>query len=187
MRRCSAGGVAIGGNTQCFSSCNAISVSDASVALVLGDGGGGGGGGGDGKSCSSAQISNNGSNISSSSRGPAVVRKKSRISTGGCGGDLSIKPMSDAQGDGVQGVSDRGRGSASSCNGANGTVFSRRKMDDILKNFILESKPCEPVTLFIVREEESLQSIVAQIKRDCPVLASNAHGLLAKIQTMLHV
>lgn len=62
----------------------------------------------------------------------------------------------------------------------------RRRMDEVLRNHILQIKPQDPFTLFVVREEESLHSLVEQIKRDCPNLVRNPPDLLDKIHSMLH-
>ena len=63
----------------------------------------------------------------------------------------------------------------------------RRRMDDVLLQIILCASPPLDVTYFNVQEDESLQSIVDQLKRDCPRWCADVPSLLSKIDSLLCV
>jgi hypothetical protein len=60
-------------------------------------------------------------------------------------------------------------------------------MDEVLLQIIipLMTPPTEGITHFTVQEDESLHSIVNQLKRDCPKWCRNKAALLVKLGTLL--
>ena len=63
----------------------------------------------------------------------------------------------------------------------------RKRMDDVLLQIILCSSPPLDVTHFNVQEDESLQSIVDQPRRDCPHWCADVPRLLGRIDALLCV
>jgi hypothetical protein len=59
-------------------------------------------------------------------------------------------------------------------------------MDEVLLQLILPATPpVEGITHFTVQEDESLYSIVNQLKRDCPKWCRNKASLLLKLDSLL--
>ena len=62
----------------------------------------------------------------------------------------------------------------------------RKRMDEVLHQIILPaSPPPEGITHFTVQEDESLFSIVDQLKRDCPRWCQDKGRLMVKIDGLL--
>ena len=62
----------------------------------------------------------------------------------------------------------------------------RKRMDEVLHQIILTSSPPpEGITHFTVQEDESLYSIVDQLRRDCPSWCQDKPRLLCKIEGLL--
>ncbi len=62
----------------------------------------------------------------------------------------------------------------------------RKRMDEVLHQLILPAvPPPEGITYFTVQEDESLASIVDQLRRDCPRWCQDKHRLLIKLDTLL--
>ena len=62
----------------------------------------------------------------------------------------------------------------------------RKRMDEVLHQIILPSSPPpEGITHFTVQEDESLYSIVDQLRRDCPMWCQDKRRLLTKIEGLL--
>ena len=68
----------------------------------------------------------------------------------------------------------------------NNKAVVRKRMDEVLLQIILPSSPPpEGITHFTVQEDESLYSIVDQLKRDCPRWCQEKGRLLCKIEALL--
>jgi len=64
----------------------------------------------------------------------------------------------------------------------------RKRMDEVLLQLILPTHPpSESTTHFTVQEDESLVSIVDQLRRDCPRWCKNRTRLLEKVAALLEV
>lgn len=62
----------------------------------------------------------------------------------------------------------------------------RKRIDEVLHQIILPaSPPPEGITHFTVQEDESLYSIVDQLRRDCPRWCQDKGRLLEKIDGLL--
>ena len=62
----------------------------------------------------------------------------------------------------------------------------RKRMDKVLHQIILPSSPPpDGITYFTVQEDESLFSIVDQLRRDCPRWCQDKGKLLDKIDGLL--
>jgi len=62
----------------------------------------------------------------------------------------------------------------------------RKRIDEVLHQHILQAiAPPEGITYFTVQEDESLVSIIEQLKRDCPKWCQDKARLLIKIRTLL--
>ncbi len=65
-------------------------------------------------------------------------------------------------------------------------TIARKRIDEVLHQYILAAKaPPEGITYFTVQEDESLVSIVEQLRRDCPKWCRDKARLLIKIGAML--
>ena len=65
-------------------------------------------------------------------------------------------------------------------------IVIRKRMDEVLHQLILPSSPPpEGVTHFTVQEDESLYSIVDQLKCDCPRWCQNKRRLMRRIEGLL--
>ena len=64
----------------------------------------------------------------------------------------------------------------------------RKRIDEVLHQLILPAvPPPEGITYFTVQEDESLLSIVDQLRRDCPRWCQDKQRLLIKLDTLLGV
>jgi hypothetical protein len=62
----------------------------------------------------------------------------------------------------------------------------RKRIDEILHQSILTAiAPPEGITYFTVQEDESLLSIVEQLRRDCPRWCQDKARLLRKLDSLL--
>jgi hypothetical protein len=62
----------------------------------------------------------------------------------------------------------------------------RKRIDEVLRQHILIAmSPPEGITFFTVQEDESLLSIVEQLRRDCPRWCKNKTLLLLKLDALL--
>ena len=62
----------------------------------------------------------------------------------------------------------------------------RKRMDEVLHQLILAAvPPPEGITYFTVQEDESLVSIVDQLRRDCPRWCGDKQRLLIKLGALL--
>jgi hypothetical protein len=62
----------------------------------------------------------------------------------------------------------------------------RKSMNEVLHQLILPAvPPPEGITYFTVQEDESLLSIVDQLRRDCPRWCQDKQRLLIKLDTLL--
>lgn len=61
----------------------------------------------------------------------------------------------------------------------------RKRMDEVVAQCILPAACPDAVTHFAVQEDESLASIVDQLKRDCPRWCRNRDQLMCKVATLL--
>ena len=62
----------------------------------------------------------------------------------------------------------------------------RKRMDEVLLQLILPAvPPPEGITYFTVQEDESLLSIVDQLRRDCPRWCADKRRLLVKMEALL--
>ena len=62
----------------------------------------------------------------------------------------------------------------------------RKRMDEVLHQLILPAvPPPEGITYFTVQEDESLMSIVDQLRRDCPRWCTDKQRLLVKLEVLL--
>ena len=62
----------------------------------------------------------------------------------------------------------------------------RKRMDEVLTQCIFTAvPPPETITHFTVQEDESLTSIVDQLKRDCPRWCRNKDQLLERVGVLL--
>lgn len=62
----------------------------------------------------------------------------------------------------------------------------RKRIDEVLHQHILQAiAPPEGITYFTVQEDESLVSIIEQLRRDCPKWCQDKARLLIKIRTLL--
>ena len=62
----------------------------------------------------------------------------------------------------------------------------RKRMDEVLLHIILPmAPPSDGITHFTVQEDESLHSIVNQLKRDCPKWCRNRAALLLRLGVLL--
>ena len=62
----------------------------------------------------------------------------------------------------------------------------RKRIDEVLHQHILIAvPPPEGITFFTVQEDESLLSIVEQLRRDCPRWCKNKTPLLLKLDVLL--
>jgi hypothetical protein len=62
----------------------------------------------------------------------------------------------------------------------------RKRMDEVLMQLILPTaSPTEKITHFTVQEDESLASIVNQLRRDCPRWCKSKQKLLDKVAALL--
>ena len=62
----------------------------------------------------------------------------------------------------------------------------RKRMDEVLMQLILPTpSPSDTMTHFTVQEDESLASIVNQLRRDCPRWCKNKNKLLDKVAALL--
>ena len=65
-------------------------------------------------------------------------------------------------------------------------AVARKRIDEVLNQYILVAKaPPEGITYFTVQEDESLASIVEQLRRDCPTWCRDKARLLIKIGALL--
>jgi len=65
-------------------------------------------------------------------------------------------------------------------------TVTRTRMDEVLHQHILVAVgPPEGITYFTVQEDESLTSIVEQIRRDCPRWCKDKARLLIKLDALL--
>ena len=65
-------------------------------------------------------------------------------------------------------------------------TITRKRMDEILHQHILTAvAPPEGITYFTVQEDESLVSIVDQLRRDCPRWCQDKARLLIKLDALL--
>ena len=68
---------------------------------------------------------------------------------------------------------------------ANKTVV-RKRMDEVLTQCVFQAAPPpDAITHFTVQEDESLTSIVDQLKRDCPRWCRNKDQLLERVGVLL--
>ena len=62
----------------------------------------------------------------------------------------------------------------------------RKRMDEVLTQCVFTAvPPPETITHFTVQEDESLTSIVDQLKRDCPRWCRNREQLLERVKALL--
>lgn len=62
----------------------------------------------------------------------------------------------------------------------------RKRIDEVLHQHILTAvAPPEGITYFTVQEDESLVSIVEQLRRDCPKWCRDKDRLMLKIRALL--
>jgi hypothetical protein len=62
----------------------------------------------------------------------------------------------------------------------------RKRMDEVLTQCIfVAAPPPDNITHFMVQEDESLVSIVDQLKRDCPRWCRNREQLLERVAVLL--
>ena len=61
----------------------------------------------------------------------------------------------------------------------------RKRMDEVVAQCILPAACPDAVTHFAVQEDESLASIVDQLKRDCPRWCRNKDQLMCRVATLL--
>jgi hypothetical protein len=62
----------------------------------------------------------------------------------------------------------------------------RKRMDEVLHQLILPAvPPPEGITYFTVQEDESLLSIVDQLRRDCPRWCADKRRLVVKMEALL--
>ena len=62
----------------------------------------------------------------------------------------------------------------------------RKRIEDVLHQHILAAvAPPEGITFFTVQEDESLASIVEQLRRDCPRWCKDKVRLLLKLDALL--
>ena len=65
-------------------------------------------------------------------------------------------------------------------------TVARKRIDEVLQQHILTAvPPPEGITYFTVQEDESLVSIVDQLRRDCPRWCQDKTRLLSKLDTLL--
>lgn len=70
--------------------------------------------------------------------------------------------------------------------GRNHKTIARKRIDEILYQHILVAvPPPEGITYFTVQEDESLLSIVDQLRRDCPRWCQDKARLLIKLESLL--
>lgn len=70
--------------------------------------------------------------------------------------------------------------------GRNHKTVVRKRIDEVLQQYILPAvPPPEGITYFTVQEDESLLSIVEQLRRDCPRWCQDKSRLLIKLDTLL--
>ena len=62
----------------------------------------------------------------------------------------------------------------------------RKRMDEVLMQLILPTQsPSDAMTHFTVQEDESLASIVNQLRRDCPRWCKNKTKLMDRVAALL--
>ena len=62
----------------------------------------------------------------------------------------------------------------------------RKRMDEVLTQCVFAAAPStDTITHFTVQEDESLTSIVDQLKRDCPRWCRNRDQLLERVAVLL--
>lgn len=70
--------------------------------------------------------------------------------------------------------------------GRNHKAIVRKRIDEVLHQHILTAvSPPEGITYFTVQEDESLLSIVEQLRRDCPRWCKDKARLLIKLDALL--